>query len=135
VSESQMVLAVLLGVLICPRGAAAATSTQADTKTAPAVIYKLGDPGVKAPVAVKQVRPKLPSSAPTRNASGVVVLDCVVQADGTVGEVTVTRSASNATMDDAAVKAAKQWTFKPGRRRGQAVAVKVPLEMTFTVIK
>lgn len=35
-------------------------------------------------------------------------------------------------IDRAAMKAARRWTFKPAKRDGKAVAVRVPLEMTYT---
>lgn len=111
---------------------AAALASPPEGTHAPATVYKLGDPGVTAPVAVKQVRPRYPSGSSQGESSWVVLLDAVVLADGTVGEVTVTKSGGKAAYDEAAVEAARQWTFKPGRREGRAVAVRVPLEMTYT---
>jgi TonB family protein len=103
-----------------------------DSTSPPATIYKLADKGVIAPVAIKQVRPRYPPSGSQGESYRVVLVDAVVLADGTVGDVTVRKSAGDAAYDDAAVKAAKQWTFKPGKREGRAVAVRVPLEMTYT---
>jgi protein TonB len=103
-----------------------------DSRSAPATIYKLGDKGVSAPVAVKQVRPRYPRSGSQGDSYRVVLVDAVVLADGTVGDVTVTKSAGDEAYDENAVKAAKQWTFKAGKREGRAVAVRVPLEMTYT---
>ena len=40
---------------------AAALASPPDGTGSPATVYKLGDPGVTAPVAVKQVRPRYPS--------------------------------------------------------------------------
>ena len=55
--------------------------------------------------------------------------------DGSVGEVTVVRSL-DATfgLDAQAVLAAKQWVFSPGMKDGLAVAVRVTIEMTFTLV-
>ena len=65
---------------------------------------------------------------------GTAVLDCVVKADGTVGECGVVRSLdSTFGLDQEAVKAARQWRFTPGRRLGQPVAVLVTIELTFTL--
>ena len=36
-------------------------------------------------------------------------------------------------LDQQAVKAARQWKFKPGTKDGKAVPVRVSLEMTFTL--
>ena len=38
-------------------------------------------------------------------------------------------------LDQQAIKAAKQWKFKPGTREGTPVAVEVTIEMTFTLKK
>ena len=46
--------------------------------------------------------------------------------------MTVTRSL-DAELDEEAIKAAKQWDFKPGTKDGEAVAVQVNIEMTFTL--
>jgi TonB family protein len=36
-------------------------------------------------------------------------------------------------LDDAAVEAARQWTFKPGTKDGKAVDVEVTLSFKFTL--
>jgi TonB family protein len=53
--------------------------------------------------------------------------------DGTVGDVNVTRSLDTKYLDAEAVKAVKQWTFKPGMKDGKAVPVLVTIEMAFTL--
>ena len=59
----------------------------------------------------------------------------VVLSDGTVGDVTVLRSLDTVYgLDAQAVSAAKQWVFMPGMKDGQAVAVRVTIEMTFTLV-
>jgi len=51
-----------------------------------------------------------------------------------VDDVTVTQSLdSTYGLDDAAVDAAEQWTFKPGTKDGQPVDVLVHLTMRFTL--
>ena len=59
----------------------------------------------------------------------------VVLPDGTVGEVTVLRSLDTVSgLDAQAILAVKQWVFNPGMKDGVAVAVRVTVEMTFTLI-
>jgi TonB family protein len=54
--------------------------------------------------------------------------------DGTVGEVNVIRSLDTTYgLDASAVFAAKQWRFNPGMKDGVPVAVRVTIEMTFTL--
>jgi TonB family protein len=94
-------------------------------------VYKAGD-GVLAPVVVKEVKPQYTADAMRARVEGVVALECVVQPDGTVGEARVTK-ALNPGLDQEAIKAVKQWRFKPGRKDGRPVPVLVILEMTFTL--
>ena len=65
---------------------------------------------------------------------GTVLLECVVLPDGSVGNVQVSKSLDpNFGLDQEAIKAAKQWRFRPGTRQGQPVAVLVTIELTFTL--
>jgi TonB family protein len=65
---------------------------------------------------------------------GTVVLESVVKSDGSVGDVSVVRSLDSVfDLDREAVKAMRQWEFKPGTKEGKDVAVKVVVEMTFSL--
>jgi protein TonB len=65
---------------------------------------------------------------------GTVWLECVVMPDGTVGRVQVVRSLdSTFGLDQEAIKAAKQWRFRPGMRLGEPVAVLITIELAFTL--
>ena len=65
---------------------------------------------------------------------GSVMLETVVLADGSVGDVRVVKSLdSEFGLDQQAVDAMKLWTFKPGTRDGEPVRVAVQVEMTFTL--
>lgn len=94
--------------------------------------YKTTEEGVKAPVLVSEVKPKYTDDAKSRRVQGNVELDVVVKSDGTVGDVTVTKSLDPA-LDEEAVKAAKQWRFRPGTKDSKPVDVLVQIEMTFTL--
>jgi TonB family protein len=96
-----------------------------------APVYKPGA-GVSAPIAVKQVKPQYTAEARAARVAGIVVLECVVEATGSVGDVRVTRSL-DAGLDQEAIKAVKQWRFEPGTKDGKPVPVQVTLEMTFTL--
>jgi TonB family protein len=93
--------------------------------------YKPGD-GVSAPVMVKEVKPQYTAGAMRAKVQGAVTLECVVQPDGTVGEVRVTK-ALDPGLDQEAIKAVKQWRFKPGTKDGKPVRVLITLELTFTL--
>jgi len=91
-------------------------------------------PGVSMPVLIKEVRPQYTPEAKAAGIEGEVQMSAVVIRDGTVGEVTITRSLdSKFGLDDEAVKAAKLWRFEPGKKDGKPVAVRVTIEMAFTL--
>ena len=92
--------------------------------------YKMGEEGVKAPVLVSEVKPRYPDDAKQRQVQGNVEVEAVVKTDGTVGDVTVTKSL-DPQLDEEAVNATKQWRFRPGTKDGTTVDVIVQIEMTF----
>jgi len=97
-------------------------------------VARLGDAGLTPPKAVKQVKPQYTPDALRAKIEGGVTLECVVKADGSVGDVRVVKSLDTFHgLDDEAVKAAKRWRFSPGRKNGKAVPVVVPLELTYRV--
>ena len=98
-------------------------------------VYQPGN-GVSAPKVVKNVNPHYTREAMDAKIQGTVLLLTVVREDGTVGDVKVSRSLdAKYGLDDQAVKAVKQWKFSPGLKDGKAVAVKVTIEMAFTLGK
>jgi protein TonB len=85
-----------------------------------------------APVLINDVKPSYTPEAMRKNRQGRVGLVLTVKPDGSVGKVRVTQRLSRE-LDAAAVKAAKQWRFKPGTKNGKPVPVKTDAEMTFTL--
>jgi protein TonB len=90
------------------------------------------DPGVVAPVATKAVHPAYTREALEARIQGTVGLDAVVLDDGTVGDVTVTKPLDDG-LDQQAVKAMKQWQFKPGTKDRKPVPVLVSVTMSFSL--
>ncbi len=79
-------------------------------------VYDPGD-GVTLPQVVKQVRAEYTSEAMQQRIQGDVVLEAVVRNDGKVGDVKVSESLDSVYgLDEEAVKAFKQWEFKPGKK-------------------
>ena len=118
----------ILAVLSTLAGAAAAPAM---AQSAGDQVYKPGE-GVTTPTVVKDVKPNYTQDAMRRRVQGLVGMSCVVKADGTVGDCTVTRPLDEA-LDQEAVRVAKQWQFKPGMKDGQPVAVEISIEMSFTL--
>lgn len=115
----RMFGAVLLTVVVA--------GAQSDT------VYKPGD-GVSLPRVLKQVKADYTNEAREQRIEGNVVMDIVVRADGSVGDVKVTRSLDSVYgLDANAVKAMKQWRFEPGKKDDKPVAVAVTVEMTFAL--
>jgi TonB family protein len=99
-------------------------------------VVRVGSPGVTIPRLLKDVKPQYTPNAMRAKIQGGVLLECVVQTDGTVGDVRVLRSLDTTYgLDQEAIKAAKQWKFAPGTRNGQPVPVMVSIELTFTLRK
>jgi TonB family protein len=95
--------------------------------------YRPGS-GIELPRLLREVKPQYTADAMRAKVQGTAVLDCVVTAEGTVGECQVVRSLdSSFGLDQKAVEAAKQWRFVPGKRLGQPVPVLVTIELTFTL--
>jgi periplasmic protein TonB len=89
-------------------------------------------PGVGMPVVSREVKPDYTPEAKQAGIEGLVEMSVVVNDDGTVGEVKVTKSLDQKYgLDDQAVSAMKKWLFKPGTKDGKPVAVRVSVEMTF----
>jgi periplasmic protein TonB len=106
----------------------------AGTALAQDKVYEIGN-GVKSPVLIKDVQPNYTGGAMRRKVEGVVEMQAVVLADGTVADdVKITRSLDDE-LDQEAIKAVKQWQFKPGTKDGTPVAVQVNIEMSFTLKK
>jgi TonB family protein len=95
--------------------------------------YRPGS-GIELPRLLREVKPQYTADAMRAKIQGTAVLDCVVTAEGTVGECQVVRSLdSSFGLDQKAVEAARQWRFVPGKRLGQPVPVLVTIELTFTL--
>jgi protein TonB len=90
--------------------------------------------GVTVPQLVKEVKPNYTPEARAAKIQGTVLMETVVEPDGTVDRVKVVRSLdAKYGLDAEAVKAARQWTFKPGMKDGKPVAVLVTIELAFTL--
>jgi TonB family protein len=108
-----------------PPAAAAAPAGQA---------HRISEPGVSLPAVVTEVKPHYTQAAMDAKIQGNVELSVVVRADGSVGDVMVKQPLDAVHgLDDAAVEAARQWTFKPGTKDGKAVDVEVTLSFKFTL--
>ncbi|MBZ5558085.1 MAG: energy transducer TonB [Acidobacteriia bacterium] len=96
-------------------------------------VYTPGD-GVSLPTVVKQAKVEYTQEALDAHIEGIVGLETVVLSDGKVGDVKVVRSLDPTYgLDQQAVKSMKLWEFKPGRKDGKPVAVRVNVNINFTL--
>jgi periplasmic protein TonB len=96
-------------------------------------VFRPGN-GVMIPRVLREVKPAYTAEAMRAKVQGVVLLECVVMPDGTVGRVEVVKSLDGTFgLDQEAIKAARQWRFAPGTRFGEPVAVLVTIELQFTL--
>jgi TonB family protein len=99
----------------------------------PGIYYRPGN-GVALPRLLREVKPVYTRAALDAQISGTVLLECVVQIDGTTTTCRVARSLDSILgLDDAAIAAGRQWQFSPGIKDGQPVPVLIAIELTFTL--
>ena len=92
------------------------------------------DSGLTLPIVESEVKPVYTAKAMQAKIQGSIWMTVVVLASGRVGEVAVVQSLDQEHgLDQQAVDAMRQWTFKPGTKDGEAVNVEVTIEMTFTL--
>lgn len=84
------------------------------------------------PVLVVRVDPAYPESARRMHADGLIVLEAVISASGTVEEVRVVKSA-NPLLDAAALRAVEQWRYRPAKLNGRAVRVALTVTVRFSL--
>jgi TonB family protein len=94
-------------------------------------VYRPGG-GVVPPVLVKEVKPAYTPEALRLRIQGSVLLEAIVGTDGIPVAIRVMRPLERG-LDEAAVAAARQWRFVPGRVGGTPVDVVVTIQMDFRV--
>jgi len=86
---------------------------------------------VKAPVALKKFKPDCSKGHSCHGLRGEAVVTVLVKEDGTVGETTLKEPSGDKAMDDAAVEAAKLWTFTPGTFLAKPKAMSFDIHFNF----
>jgi protein TonB len=114
--------------------AAAAVILMLSAATLPAQEIFTPGPGVSEPSVVSQVRAEYTEAAKAQRIQGEVVLEVVVLSDGSVGDVVVIESLDTKYgLDQQAVNAVRQWTFRPGIKDGKPVAVRIMIVARFSL--
>jgi TonB family protein len=96
-------------------------------------VYQPGN-GVSAPVATYVPKPQYTADAMRARIQGIVLVECVVTTSGMCTDTRVVRSLDPTFgLDQEAIKAARQFRFRPGIRQGEPVAVLVTIELSFSL--
>lgn len=97
-------------------------------------IARPGTDGVSWPKVLREAKPFYTVEAMIGKVQGIVEVDALVLADGSVGTVEVKRSL-DPDLDQSAVAAVRQWKFAPATREGLPVPVLVPVEVWFKLVR
>jgi protein TonB len=128
-SHFKFAAAVLLAVLFCAVNTFA--QEQASPPAAKDEIKEAGRNGVSAPKCVYCPAAEFTNKARKDKLAGTVTLAVIVNADGTVRDISVTKGLGDG-LDESAVKTVKKWEFKPATDRdGNPVPVKVAVQVSF----
>jgi protein TonB len=96
----------------------------------PAGPYQIGVGGLSAPTCLVRPEPAYSDDARKAHIQGTVVLDSIVQKDGSINVNRVSRSLGYG-LDDAAREALKSWKCNPGKLDGKAVPVQIQIVISF----
>ena len=84
---------------------------------------------IREPRKVRDVRPIYPPSAEAAGATGIVIMEAVLDRSGMVRDVKVLKGAPM--LDEAATTAVRQWLYTPARLNGVPVDVGMFVTITF----
>ena len=94
-------------------------------------IYRVGN-GVSGPRVIHKVEPIYSDEARAARYQGTVVLEAIIQKDGSVEIARVVRSIGFG-LDEKAIEAVSQWRFEPAKLNGEPVSVALNIEVNFNL--
>lgn len=97
-------------------------STQAPVTPPSADASQLNNPAPTYPAASRKLREE-----------GIVLLDILVKADGTLGEMRLKKSSGYSRLDESAMRTVKNWHFLPATRAGEPVDFWYELPIEFSL--
>lgn len=77
--------------------------------------------------------PNYPNASRKLREEGVVLLEVLVKADGSLGEMRLKKSSGYSRLDDSAMRAVKNWHFLPAKRGGEAIDFWYELPIEFSL--
>lgn len=88
--------------------------------------------GMEPPVPVRTIAPKFPDEMRRAGNSGLVTVSCLIDEKGNVTDPKIVK-ASNDAFSEPALEALKKWKFKPAKKDGEPVAIRVNIPVQFNV--
>jgi TonB family protein len=113
-------------------GAAFSNSDSVKKEKAADVVYEPGN-GVKPPKLVHYVEPEFSPSSEEAFVNGLVRLSTVVTPEGIPTAVRVVTGLTKSE-NESAISAVQQWRFEPGTKDGEAVNVRITVEVDFHLL-
>jgi TonB family protein len=123
-SAGLLALTAVLAILVFPMSPLSGTAW--------AKTYKV-EGNVQAPKALNTPPPVYPESAKTAKIEGIAVVDTVIDAAGHVTHPKIKATSGDKDLDQAAIDAVSQWTFKPATLDGKPVEVYYTLTIRFAL--
>lgn len=95
------------------------------------IAHEIGDL-TKPPRALRAKSPIFPSELKMAGISGMVRVQYIVRADGTVSNIRIIKS-THKLFSDAAIRAIRKWIFQPGEKEGRQVNTRVRQAIPFNI--
>jgi protein TonB len=99
----------------------------------PPKIARPGFHGIREPKKIVNVAPEYPDIARIARKEGTVILEAVLDVTGRVQSVRVLKSET--LLDDAAIRAVRQWRYTPTELNGVPVQVLMTITVNFTLAR
>lgn len=127
-------LGLALSLLQCPCLAQSTISVDADSvmQVCDLKHAELAEHCVSPPQALTKINPVYPEKARRARTEGTVILDLIVQKDGSTREIHPTSSPSKL-LSQAAIDAVKQWRFDPPTYQGNPVEAEMTVQVNFSL--
>jgi TonB family protein len=121
---------ILVGVLaVSAQAQSQAPGNSNAEKTEQQAPLKIGG-SVTAPRILSDPEPEYSEEARKAGYSGTCVISITVDTDGKVRDIELERPIGKG-LDEKAIEAVRKWRFEPARKDGEAVAVRIRVEITF----
>ncbi len=85
------------------------------------------------PIYHRNPKPEYPSLSRKRSQQGTVILEVKVRQDGSVADVSLSKSSGFGLLDKSAMKTVYRWKFIPGSHNGRPVGMKVLVPIQFVL--